>query len=123
MRFTPALCLLAACNAVVKSTDPDEPCLEAGYAIAYVTEVCTGDVDLANERFHDFERDYECIPRRTGDPEMEEYGVHLEDLYDCSFAIRLLSCDLQKEYGSDLDRYLDASEACSWIVKPRRGGR
>lgn len=42
---------LLGCSVVAfDELDPNQPCYEAGYAIAWVTEECTGDRDAANAR-------------------------------------------------------------------------
>ncbi len=118
MRAALALAL-AGCGAVLQPVEPEAPCLEAGYAIAYATEACTGDVELANRRFDTFEREYDCRGWTWDDPELEPF---LGDLYDCPFAIRQLPCETVAEYGDDLEAWLASSEACTWLVTPR-GGR
>ena len=113
---------LAGC-AVVEEPDPLEPCLEAGYAIAYVSEVCSGDAEVGNDRYHRFEKDFRCVPRAWDDPELEAAGIQVEDLYGCAFAIRQLTCETVDEYGNDIGAYLDVSNACGWITTPAGGGR
>ena len=117
---TTLLAVLTGCGNVLQPVEPDGPCREAGYAIAYATEVCTGDVALANQRYAEFEDQYDCREWRHDDPELEPF---LGDLYDCSFAIRLLPCETVDELGKDLDAWLATSEACSWVAEPAGGGR
>ena len=116
-----AAVLLAGC-AVIQPVDPDDPCLEAGYAIAWVSEACAASVEVGNARYERFEQDYACVGRTYDDPELAAAGIEVEDLYDCAFAIRQLPCDVVDAYAMDIGAYLDVSEACAWVVKPARGG-
>jgi hypothetical protein len=116
------LAALSAGCAVLQPVDPEDPCLEAGYAIAWITEVCSQSVELGNARYEQFDAEYQCVGRAFDDPELEAAGIRVEDLYDCSFAIRQLPCEVVDDYGTDLASYLAVSEACTWIVEPARGG-
>jgi hypothetical protein len=123
---------LAGC-ASLQALPPDAPCVEAGYAISRRTFECTGDAELANARFERYRREFECIdlPKWSVDTgevtkflEAEGSGAALSppDYFHCAFAIELLPCELVAEYGDDLSRWLEGSNACAWIVEPR-GGR
>lgn len=89
---------------------------------------------LANQRFERFQSDFECIDLPTYvfdtaeatpylQPEDPAYeGLKPPDLFHCGLAIDHLPCERVHEYGDDLWRYLEASDACAWVVKPK-GGR
>jgi hypothetical protein len=93
----------------------DQPCLEAGYAIARRTEECTGDLERANDRFHQFERQWTCIPTPPDDPDLWDVAP---DLYACAATISSLSCDAVDELGDDLSRWLGVDPGCGWVVEP-----
>lgn len=133
MRTLP-LVALAGC-ASLHPMPEDQACLDAGYAISRRTLECTDDPELANARFELFVRDYRCKPL----PEYEKdtgiatiylrpvdtglVGVSPADFFHCAFAISQLACELVVEYGDDLYRYLEASEACAYVVEPKGGER
>lgn len=120
MRVALIALLAAGCGAVLQPVEPDSPCLEAGYAIAYATEVCTGSVERANRRYDAFEREYRCREWTYDDPALEPF---LGDLYDCSFAIRQLPCEVVDDYGDDLAAWMSTSQACDWVAAPAGEGR
>ena len=103
--------------------DPEQPCWEAGYAIAAVTEDCTGDRELANARYEAFDAAYTCIPREPDDPELLAQGIGPEDLYDCAFAIGRLPCAVVEDFGDDIAAYLSISPGCALVTAPAGGGR
>lgn len=128
-----SLALLTGC-ASLQALPKDQPCLDAGYAISRRTFECTGDADLANARYELFRERFRCVP-------LPEYGVDTgvvtkfiapddpayqsvspPDFFHCAFAIEQLPCELVFEYGDDLHRWLDTSEACAWVVEPKEGG-
>lgn len=115
--FALSVPLLAGCVAF-KPMPPDQYCKEVGYAIAAVTEVCTGDTDLANDRHDAFVDQYACIEH-----EVDEGGaVAPEDLFDCAFRIQELPCDLVESYGDDISAYVSVSPGCALVVEPKAGG-
>lgn len=105
--------LLMGC-AGFRPIDPQQPCLEAGYAIAATTERCTGDRALANQRYESFASQYTCIDRVPS-----EDSWPAEDLYDCAFSIELLPCEVAAEFGDDLARYLSMSPACALVTQKK----
>ena len=123
-----AACAAAAGCPSLHALPPEQACLEAGYAISARTFDCTGDPELANERYLAFERRYDCVPP----PEWHVEGTVTTfiagdtgqlpfappDAFHCSYAIRQLPCELVETYGADLDRWLAASNACAWVVEP-----
>jgi hypothetical protein len=123
------LCLLAATGcASLHALPPEQPCLEAGYAISSRTFECTGDADLANARYHQFEREYDCVDLPEWHLATGTMGSRIEgdtgalpfdpqDAFHCAFAIRQLACELVEAYGDDLEQYLASSDACAWVVK------
>lgn len=93
--------------------DPDQPCLEAGYAIASRTYECTDDNALANARYEAFADDYACIPHVLDD----NGNIPVQDLFHCGYLIRTLSCDDVEAFGDDLDAWLSVSPACQLVVE------
>ena len=95
---------------------PDQPCKEAGYAIASRTLSCTGNAELAQKRYNRFERDYACIEWQATDPRFNtEFGP--EDLFGCAFVLSNLPCALAYAYGNNLDFWLSATESCALVVE------
>jgi len=93
--------------------DPEQPCLEAGFAIASRTYDCTDDGDLANARYEAFEETFECIPHElTDDP-----TIPVQDLFHCGYVIRTLSCDEADAFGDELAAWLQVSPACNLVVE------
>ena len=99
----------------ITPVDDDQPCQEAGFAIARRTEECTGDRELANARYAAFEADWRCIPTPADDP---EYTAIAADLYGCAATITSLSCDAIEEMGDDLSLWLGIDPACGYVVEP-----
>ncbi|MCA9493654.1 MAG: hypothetical protein KC621_27165 [Myxococcales bacterium] len=116
----------------LKALPKDSPCVEAGYAIAHRTFECTGDGDLANARFEKFRDRYQCIELPdwfvdtgvvTKYIQATDTGVFLNppDYYHCALAIDQLACELVFEYGDDIARYLNSSDACAYVIEPKAG--
>ena len=104
------------------AVDPEAPCLEAGYAIAWRTYDCTGDADLANARYERFAENYECIA--IDYPEIDAEGLTLLEnaknpgnYFHCAFLIGELACELVDQYGDDIDQWLATSETCDLVVR------
>ena len=110
--------LLSACGAGFRPVPGDQFCLEAGYAIAAVTESCTGDRPLANRRFEAFQEQTDCVRIDVTEP---PGGVQPEQLFDCAFAIQSLPCDVVSDFGDDIDAYLAISPACALVTDPAGG--
>jgi hypothetical protein len=110
------LCLGGCFQPFITRVADDQPCIEAGYAIARRTEECTGDRELANERFHAFERAWKCIPTPPDDPEFRDIAP---DLYGCAATISSLSCDAVEEFGDDLWYWLGVDPACGYVVEEK----
>jgi hypothetical protein len=118
--------LLPAC-AGFQPVAATQPCLEAGYAIAYVTEACTGDRALANQRYEDFRAQFTCVetPPEDGVPGVESSdtaGPGPEDLYDCAFAISQLDCAVVEDFGGRIGQYMQVSPACPLVATRADGG-
>lgn len=117
-----ALLLLGAC--VLQPMDPEAPCEEAGYAIARRTLECTGDTDLANERYLLFEEQTVCIPvewneqgELTSGPGANT-GTAVVDVFHCAFVIGEIPCEHALQYGDDIAAWLSVSQACAYVVAP-----
>ena len=108
------LALLIGCPAFT-AIEGDSPCLEVGYALAYVAETCSGSRDAGNARYEQFVDEYTCIDSSVA----VEQGYAPEDLYDCAFAISSLPCEVTEEYGDDLSLYMDISPGCALVVEER----
>jgi hypothetical protein len=115
MRWVGPAALLTAC-ATLDVMPPDQPCLEAGFAIAARTEECTGDSRLAEARFERFDREYRCVPSGPLHPDPR---VQSPDLFHCAFAIRNVPCELAVQYGDDLAAWLASSPVCAIVTAPR----
>jgi hypothetical protein len=93
--------------------DPEQPCLEAGYAISSRTYDCTDDDALANERFEHFRDELACIPH-----ELDDNGnIPVRDLFHCGYVIRTLSCDEVDAFGDDLTAWMSVSPACPLVAE------
>jgi hypothetical protein len=110
------LCLAGCVQPFITRVADDQPCIEAGYAIARRTEECTGDRELANARFHTFEREWVCIPTPPDDPELSDIAP---DLYGCAATISSLSCDAVGELADELSLWLGVDPACGYVVEPK----
>jgi hypothetical protein len=100
---------LLACD---QSVDPEQPCLEVGYAIGARTEACEGDPALGQERVEAFESAYVCALPELAIPEEER------DLYRCALIVRHLACELVLDYGDDFELWLASSPDCATILDP-----
>ena len=104
-----------------------QPCLEAGYAIAYITEACTGDRELGNQRYEAFRDQYQCVstPPEDGVPGVNSADTGApgpEDLYDCAYAISELDCAVVEDFGDRIGQYLRVSPACPLVAERKAGG-
>lgn len=100
----------------IQEVADDQPCQEAGFAIARRTEECTGDRDLANARYAAFEADWVCIPTPPDDPDLAPIAA---DLYGCAASIQSASCDAVEIMGDDLSLWLGIDPSCGYVVEPR----
>jgi hypothetical protein len=108
------LWLLWAC-VPIETLPGDSPCLEAGYAISRRTLDCEGDPNLANARFEQFRREYDC--REIDWQELPD-DVFGGDLFHCAMSMGELACELVLDYGDDLESWLSSSNACDCVVRP-----
>ena len=134
--------IIALSGALLGGCDPiepmpsDLPCREAGYAIAARTTQCTGDAALGQARYERFRAQYACIRWQADDPRLAESvsisgggGLdtggtpHAADLWSCAFTLRNVPCELEPELGDDIDAWMDLDPGCSWVAKPKGGGR
>jgi hypothetical protein len=95
---------------------PDQPCREAGYAIASRTLTCTGNAELSQSRYDTFRKQYTCIEWETTDPRFtSEFGP--EDLFGCAYVLSNLPCELVDQYGNNLDAWLTTTDSCALVVE------
>jgi hypothetical protein len=111
-----------------------QPCLEVGYALAAITETCSGDRAAGNARYQQFREEYRCIPTpvepkgegstegTSADESEGAAGPAPEDLYDCAFAVEQLPCDFVEAAGDDLEVYLSVSPGCPLVAEPKGEG-
>lgn len=122
---------LAGCPSL-EALPPEQPCVEAGYAISSRTFECTGDEALANARYLAFREAFTCVPIPPWHLVEGPEGAHLEgetgllqwdppDAFHCAFAIRQLPCEQVELYGDDLDQWLTCSAACARVTDPVEG--
>jgi hypothetical protein len=83
----------------------DEPCRQAGYAIASRTYACTGDSGLANDRYLAFSRDFTCKNERTS-----------ADALLCAGELNELSCESALAFGDRLEAWVGSSVECMLIL-------
>jgi len=116
----PLVFALMGCHPL-EAMSPDQPCVEAGYAISSRTFECSGDPELANDRYRDFEKQFACIEWDVTDPETFNPNSREKDLFHCALEIRGLSCGTVDNYGKDLDAYLTHSPACNLVITYKDG--
>ena len=125
----PLVLVLTACPSL-SQMPRDQPCLDAGYAIARRTYECTGDTALGNERFEQFRREFACIDlpkyaidtgRVTRFIVATDTGATISppDYFHCALAIDALACETVTEFGDDIASWLSVSDACPWVTRPR----
>ena len=113
---TLALAALAAGCIDLKPMPADQPCKEAGYAIASRVFDCSADGELANATYERFEEEYACVLYDL-EVEPDPPGSDIEkDLFHCALAIGALTCDQVAACGQDLDCFLAASPTCPLVV-------
>ncbi len=101
----------AGCTGV-DYTPNDEPCKQIGYSIASRTAACTGDRELANERYRRFDATYTCL---VTDPTQETFN--------CAVFVGDLTCEQIEALGlgDDPDPWLLASRECTTVVARKDG--
>lgn len=116
-RTVPGLCVLGAllaCGGAPEDLTPQDLCDDVGFSIANVVERCTGDYELANDRFDQYEKLYDCRVKSVTHPEMREY-------YVCPVALRDLTCEQVAQFGDDLDLWFQAVPICVEVVQHADG--
>ena len=114
--------MLMGCPSL-KALPQDQPCLEAGYAIARRTFECTGDGDLANARYELFEAEYTWLMNRQGvqQPYLARYDAerHTAIVLDEPSAKLVGRCkvSLQAAYGESYRDYMQ--RVPRWLPNPR----
>ena len=95
---------------------PDQPCLEAGYAIASRTLECTGNAKLSQDRYDAFRKEFTCIEWDVTDPRLGlDFGA--QDLFGCAFVLSNLPCELVDEKGDDIEAWLLSTDTCALVVE------
>ena len=94
--------LFGACSGI-QPMPSDQPCREAGYAIAARTFACTEDAELSNGRYKRFEADYVCVPIDLNEAPDNPANFPEDDYFHCAYAIDGLSCEEVLRRGDDLD--------------------
>lgn len=107
--------LLVGCDPI-DPMPPDQPCREAGYAIANRTLSCTGNAELSQTRYDRFRKEFTCIEWAPDDPRYSiDFGP--EDLFGCAYVLSSLPCELVDLYGNDLDTWLRTTDTCALVVE------
>ncbi|MEZ4373457.1 MAG: hypothetical protein R3B07_21735 [Polyangiaceae bacterium] len=87
----------------------DEPCRQAGFAIASRNQACNGDADHANALYERFVDEYLCSVSELS-----------QDAFRCAYNINALDCKEVASKGDDLNGYLSAN-GCSQILLRKDG--
>lgn len=115
-RSAAALLVLAGGCINLKPMPPDQPCKEAGYAIASRVFDCSADSELANATYERFDSEYACVLYDLEvEPDPPESAFE-QDLFHCSLAIGAMECDAVLACGEDLDCFLAQSPTCPLVV-------
>lgn len=85
--------------------EKDEPCRQAGYAIASRTFACTGDGKLANERYLAFQKDFTCKAESLS-----------ANSFRCVKNLNDLSCESVALHGDRLEAWVGSSHECMSLV-------
>jgi hypothetical protein len=117
-----AVSLITACGGVDDFHD-DEPCKQAGYAIASRTLDCTSDADLSDARYEALIASTRCVAgnlnttefKCNGDPHC---GVNN---FTCAVELNKVDCATVKAYGSDMRMWITHNGACTDILKQPDG--
>lgn len=114
--LAPPLALVLGACINLRPMPPDQPCKEAGYAIASRVFDCTADADAANAAFRRFEQDVECV---LYDLEArDDTGSAWEkDLFHCALAIGAMDCEEVLACGEDTACFLAASPTCALVAQ------
>ncbi|MCA9640467.1 MAG: hypothetical protein KC492_07205 [Myxococcales bacterium] len=87
----------------------DEPCRQAGFAIASRNQACNGDADHANALYERFVDEYLCSVTKPS-----------QNAFRCAYNINALGCEEVAAKGDDLNGYLSAN-GCGVILKRKDG--
>lgn len=104
-RWLSLSCLVASvgCESVY-DMDADEPCRQAGFAIAARTEACTNDGDLANRRYEALRDKYSCTITKATEAD-----------FLCSRALLESTCDDVAKQRDDYDAWFARHPRCGQI--------
>lgn len=87
----------------------DEPCRQAGFAIASRHQACTGDADAANALYERFVDEYACTVAKLS-----------KDDYRCAYNLNALDCQAVEALRDDLPGYL-TEFGCIQILRRKDG--
>lgn len=113
---------LAATSCVASDIAPTEICDEVGFALSNRAFACTGDAQVGNAVFHEFEATYDCrVTGWAGDEVTRTYQLtgggtqDVEAAYLCPQTIRMVACSAAK--ADDLQAVLAVTwGACGNLV-------
>ncbi|MEZ4227568.1 MAG: hypothetical protein R3B89_00300 [Polyangiaceae bacterium] len=89
--------------------DSDEPCRQAGFAIASRNQACSGDADRANALYERFVDEYACAVSKPTQAD-----------FRCAYNVNALDCQRVETLGDDLSGYL-AARGCILILQRKDG--
>jgi hypothetical protein len=96
--------VLASCQPTYEM-DAHEACRNAGFSIASRTLSCTGNGELANQRYDQLVASYRCS--------VNEVTI---DQFECAEQLNAISCSDALAYGDDLAKWLARSKTCGRIL-------
>ena len=100
-----AVVCLSAC-VLAEPLEVEEICKNVGFQISSRTLDCTGDQELAVNRFDTFKGHYSCTA-----VDQDVTG------FDCAQALGALACEQVEALDDDLDAWLATSESCARILE------
>lgn len=116
--------LLSCWGDTIEPVDGKLPCQDTAVAISRRTLECTGDTELAADRYDLFFEEYRCLEVDFTTELHEAWYDNLEeapgDWFHCSWAVGELACELTETYGDDLEQWLDASPVCGAIMEGKQ---
>ncbi len=100
----------SACDAI-HPLGGDEICNEVGFSVASQTLECTGDSELANQRYEQFKKQLTCTVTK---PELAPVDQYMQ----CAVAVNTMDCAASQPFGDDIVGLVSsASSQCSRIFE------